>query len=119
AHSLTSHSQLLQTGYRLCDEILGCNRWTHAEHVSSKARRLPSLSRRFSLTNQRSPTDGHQDKTLNRRRTKTQHKDRIGRIANILMIRQQERAKAVLLHRLLQPFEPLFRQSFHIDAEER
>src|SRR5262249_60712190 len=96
------------TVYRLRNELLARDRWPHSKHVGSKARRSPALPRRLSLTNQRSPADRHQDKTLNRRRTKPQHKDRIGRIANILVIRQHKRAQAVLLHRLLQPFEPLF-----------
>src|SRR5262249_16234263 len=109
AHPLASRSQLLQTGYRLRNEILGRDRWTHSEHVGSKARRFPALPRRLSLTNQRSPTDRHQDKTLNRRRTKTHHKDRIGAIENFLVTRQNNAPQAVLLHRLLQPFEPLFR----------
>src|SRR5262249_24347460 len=51
AHPLASRSQLLQTGYRLRNEILGRDRWTHSEHVGSKARRFPALPRRLSLTN--------------------------------------------------------------------
>ena len=89
--------------HRLRNEVFGRHRWAHAEHIGAKAWRFPPLSCCFSLANQRSTTGGHQHKALNRGRPETQHKDRVGRVANILMIREHKRTQALLLHRLLQP----------------
>ena len=78
-----------------------------------------ALARQLALTNQRLSCDRHEDEALDARCAQPEHHNRVGRIANIQKIGEQERAEPFVLHRRLQSIEPVAVQPLHIDAERR